>query len=112
MKELYGNIHYYYCRFGVGWFMMISLDSMIESRLTASNKRVGWVKKIIESLNTLKVKDNNNRAAELVVANKELHFQNEEKEKRAAELVVAAGEIKKLAFYDPVSYTHLTLPTN
>jgi len=41
MKEFYGNIHYYYCRFGVGRFMMISLDSMIESRLTASNKRGG-----------------------------------------------------------------------
>ncbi|NEN24393.1 GHKL domain-containing protein [Cryomorpha ignava] len=35
------------------------------------------------------------RAAELVIANKELSFQNEEKEKRAAELVIA---IKELAF--------------
>ena len=33
------------------------------------------------------------RAAELVVANKELVFQNEEKEKRAAELVVANKEL-------------------
>jgi signal transduction histidine kinase len=33
------------------------------------------------------------RAAELVVANKELAFQNEEKEKRAAELVVANKEL-------------------
>jgi PAS domain S-box-containing protein len=33
------------------------------------------------------------RASELVVANKELHFQNEEKEKRAAELVIANKEL-------------------
>ncbi len=33
------------------------------------------------------------RAAELVVANKELSFQNEEKEKRAAELVIANKEL-------------------
>jgi mevalonate kinase len=33
-------------------------------------------------------------AAELVVANKELKFQNEEKEKRAAELVIANTELK------------------
>ena len=36
------------------------------------------------------------RAAELVVANKELSFQNDEKEKRAAELVIANKEIRKL----------------
>ncbi len=39
------------------------------------------------------------RAAELVVANKELAFQNEEKEKRAAELVIANEE---LAFQNKV----------
>ena len=33
------------------------------------------------------------RAAELAIANKELHFQNEEKEKRAAELAVANKEL-------------------
>ena len=33
------------------------------------------------------------RAAELVIANKELAFQNEEKEKRAAELVIANKEL-------------------
>ena len=33
------------------------------------------------------------RASELVVANKELHFQNEEKEKRAAELGIANKEL-------------------
>ncbi|MEX2143179.1 MAG: HD domain-containing phosphohydrolase, partial [Anaerolineales bacterium] len=33
------------------------------------------------------------RAAELVLANKELHFQNEEKEKRAAELALANQEL-------------------
>jgi len=36
---------------------------------------------------------NEKRAAELVVANKELVFQNEEKEKRAAELVIANKEL-------------------
>jgi PAS domain S-box-containing protein len=39
------------------------------------------------------------RAAELVIANKELAFQNEEKEKRAAELVIAN---KELAFQNEV----------
>ena len=33
------------------------------------------------------------RAAELIIANKELHFQNEEKEKRAAELIIANKEL-------------------
>lgn len=33
------------------------------------------------------------RAAELVIANKELAFQNEEKEKRAAELIIANKEL-------------------
>ena len=36
------------------------------------------------------------RAAELVIANKELVFQNEEKEKRAAELVIANAHLEKL----------------
>jgi diguanylate cyclase (GGDEF)-like protein/PAS domain S-box-containing protein len=34
------------------------------------------------------------RAAELVIANKELHFQSDEKEKRAAELVIANKELR------------------
>ena len=33
------------------------------------------------------------RAAELIIANKELVFQNEEKEKRAAELIIANKEL-------------------
>jgi len=37
--------------------------------------------------------EKNNRAAELVIANKELAFQNEEKENRAAELVIANKEL-------------------
>src|SRR5664280_2726751 len=53
---------------------------------------------------------------ELRAANKELAFQNEEKEKRAVELSIAN---KELAFQNDekekraaaVSYTHLTLPT-
>jgi two-component system CheB/CheR fusion protein len=36
------------------------------------------------------------RAAELVIANKELVFQNEEKEKRAAELAIANARLEKL----------------
>ena len=36
------------------------------------------------------------REEELVVANKELAFQNEEKEKRATELMVANNELKKV----------------
>jgi hypothetical protein len=36
------------------------------------------------------------RAAELVIANQELAFQNEEKEKRAAELVIANAYLEKL----------------
>ena len=35
------------------------------------------------------------RADELIIANKELAFQNEEKEKRAAELIIADKELKK-----------------
>ena len=35
----------------------------------------------------------NNQSAELIVANKELAFQNEEKEKRAAELIIANKEL-------------------
>jgi two-component system CheB/CheR fusion protein len=38
-----------------------------------------------------------NRAAELVIANKELVFQNEEKEKRAAEARLKANDLLRLA---------------
>ena len=40
-----------------------------------------------------------NRAAELVIANKELLYQNEEKEKRATELGIAYKELKKTDAY-------------
>jgi diguanylate cyclase (GGDEF)-like protein len=46
------------------------------------------------------------RAAELGIANKELAFQNEEKESRAIErrkIEDALEEIKQLAFYDPLT---------
>ncbi|MDB5271653.1 MAG: hypothetical protein JWO58_20 [Chitinophagaceae bacterium] len=38
------------------------------------------------------------RAAELIIANKELAFQNEEKEKRAVELIVANKELEQLTY--------------
>jgi two-component system CheB/CheR fusion protein len=41
-------------------------------------------------------KEREKRAAELVIANKELAFQNEEKEKRAAELVIANDHLENL----------------
>lgn len=40
-----------------------------------------------------KYEENEKRAAELIIANKELTFQNEEKEKRAAELIIANKEL-------------------
>jgi light-regulated signal transduction histidine kinase (bacteriophytochrome) len=40
-------------------------------------------------------KEKEKRAAELVIANKELAFQNKEKEKRALELIAANNELKK-----------------
>ena len=43
--------------------------------------------------NLKKDKEKDKRAAELVIANKELAYQNEEKEKRAAELVIANKEL-------------------
>ena len=48
-----------------------------------------------KQLNKLKnfEKDREERAAELVIANKEVAFQNEEKEERAAELVIANKEV-------------------
>jgi diguanylate cyclase (GGDEF)-like protein len=55
------------------------------------------VKKLREILNTLKLDDNTNQADELIIANKELHFQNDEKEKRAAELLIANDEKDKQA---------------
>ncbi len=42
---------------------------------------------------TYQNKEKENRAAELVIANKELIFQNEEKDKRAAELIIANKEL-------------------
>ena len=42
---------------------------------------------------TFQNREKEKRAAELVIANKELVFQNEEKEKRAAELVIANKEL-------------------
>jgi signal transduction histidine kinase len=38
------------------------------------------------------------RAAELIIANKELTFQNEEKEKRAAELIIANKELESFTY--------------
>jgi signal transduction histidine kinase len=38
------------------------------------------------------------RAAELILANKELAFQNEEKEKRAAELIISNKELEQFAY--------------
>ena len=40
-----------------------------------------------------KTKRKKNGQAELIIANKELTFQNEEKEKRAAELIIANKEL-------------------
>jgi two-component system CheB/CheR fusion protein len=52
---------------------------------------------VITFINITKIKslqeEKEKRAAELVIANKELVFQNEEKEKRAAELVIANKEL-------------------
>ncbi len=41
-------------------------------------------------------KEKEKRAAELIIANKELAFQNKEKKKRADELVIANKELKKI----------------
>ena len=42
----------------------------------------------------LSIQEKEKRAAELIIANKELAFQNEEKEKRASELITANQELK------------------
>ena len=47
------------------------------------------------------------RAAELVIANKELVFQNEEKEKRAAELVIANKELQDALMHTVEVVMHL-----
>jgi hypothetical protein len=39
------------------------------------------------------MKKKENRAAELIIANKELAYQNDEKENRAAELIIANKEL-------------------
>ncbi|WP_296621123.1 ATP-binding protein [Marivirga sp.] len=50
-------------------------------------------KQVEDNLKKDKEKDKDKWAAELVTANKELAYQNEEKEKRAAELVIANKEL-------------------
>lgn len=44
-------------------------------------------------MRTIEAEEKEKRAAELVIANKELAFQNEEKDKRAAELIIANKEL-------------------
>jgi len=53
------------------------------------------ISKIIRDITSRKMseKEKEQRAAELIIANKELAFQNEEKEKRAAELIIANNEL-------------------
>jgi len=46
-----------------------------------------------ERTNESLVTESKKRASELIIANKELAFQNEEKEKRAAELIIANKEL-------------------
>jgi len=60
-----------------------------------SKENLGRLKQSIErALKELKeTEEKEKRAAELVIANKELVFQNEEKEKRAEELIVANKEL-------------------
>src|SRR5665648_382219 len=60
-----------------------------------SKENLGRLKQSIErALKELKeTEEKEKRAAELVIANKELVFQNEEKEKRATELVIANKEL-------------------
>ena len=60
-----------------------------------SKENLGRLKQSIErALKELKeTEEKEKRAAELIIANKELVFQNEEKEKRAAELVIANKEL-------------------
>ena len=61
---------------------------------------LGWfvfaVRRALEGVE--KQKERKKRAAELVIANKELVFQNEEKEKRAAELIIANKELEQFAY--------------
>jgi len=55
----------------------------------------------LESLNKELVFQNEEkekRAAELIIANKELIFQNEEKEKRAAELIIANNDLESFSY--------------
>ena len=59
------------------------------------NDRILTAHKLIIANKELAIQNNEKekRAAELIIANKELVFQNEEKEKRAAELVIANKEL-------------------
>ena len=68
------------------------LDEIRVIDITASNQAQAELVVANREL-ALQNEEKEKRAAELVVANKELVFQNEEKEKRAAELVVANKEL-------------------
>ena len=60
------------------------------------NKKHNAVSKNLQQTNwdlDFHIKEKENRAAELAIANKELVFQNQEKENRAAELVIANKEL-------------------
>ncbi|MEZ7887647.1 MAG: PAS domain-containing protein, partial [Flavobacteriales bacterium] len=78
-----------------------SLRKKLETELKISNKTIAHQEKeeraaelvIANKKLVFQNDEKEKRAAELVIANKELIFQNDEKEKRAAELVIANKEL-------------------
>jgi PAS domain S-box-containing protein/putative nucleotidyltransferase with HDIG domain len=70
-------------------------DKIIQCNIRDTTERKRAEKELITTNKELAFQnaEKEKRAAELIVANKELAFQNEEKEKRAAELIVANKEL-------------------
>jgi two-component system, sensor histidine kinase and response regulator len=76
-------------------FIIESPKEQLEMRLKEAEKKEKRAAELIIANKELAFQneEKEKRAAELIIANKELAFQNEEKEKRAAELIIANKEL-------------------
>ena len=89
--------HYYEHEKVKTWFHTVAikrLDGFVVTFSNITERKLAEQELIIANKELVfQNKEKEKRASELIIANKELNFQNEEKEKRAAELIIANKEL-------------------
>ena len=96
--------HYYEHEKVKMWFRTVAikrLDGFVVTFSNITEQKLAIQELIIANKElAYQNKEKEKRAAELIIANKELAFQNKEKEKRAAELIIANKELVYLGYHD------------